>query len=180
MAKKKKKKALPSIEIIIVLVFFFSFIVWAVSKCDAKKTMYELQAAEEEAATNENIAESENTAIFPADRTDRPTSEYSRQNNTTTNNNAQAPTIRTETVYATKLYVNIQDLKLRTGPSLDSTVLLTLPLHYELEFMNEVTDSTQQISLGEGTIAEEPWIKVRHHKGHIGWVYGAGVHYYKQ
>jgi len=48
-----------------------------------------------------------------------------------------------------------------------------------LVFLNEVSDSTDIISLGEGIIANEPWVKVRHYKGNEGWVYGAGVHYYK-
>ena len=44
--------------------------------------------------------------------------------------------------------------------------------------MNEVTDSTFQINLGK-EVADEPWVKVRSKKGHVGWVYGAGVDYYK-
>ena len=29
-------------------------------------------------------------------------------------------------------------------------------------------------------IADEPWVKVQHKRGRIGWVYGAGVNYYKK
>ena len=79
----------------------------------------------------------------------------------------------------TPLFVNIDGLNLRRGPSLDSAIIMKLPLHEQVGFMNEVTDSTSQISLGN-EIANEPWVKVRHKGGRIGWVYGAGVHYYKR
>lgn len=78
----------------------------------------------------------------------------------------------------TPLYVTIDGLNMRSAPHLDSAVIVKLQLHEAVEFMNEVTDSTQAINLGKA-IANEPWIKVRHKKGHTGWVYGAGVHYYK-
>ena len=45
--------------------------------------------------------------------------------------------------------------------------------------MNEVTDSTYQISLGK-EMADEPWVKVKNNRGKIGWVYGAGINYYKK
>ena len=62
---------------------------------------------------------------------------------------------------------------------MDSTIITKLKLFEEVSFMDEVTSFKQRISLGP-EIAEEPWVKIRSRKGHIGWVYGAGVNYYKK
>lgn len=80
--------------------------------------------------------------------------------------------------YYTRLFVTIDGLNLRDKPDLEGELLVKLPLYETVYFMNEVTDSTFQISLGKET-ADEPWVKVRSKKGHVGWVYGAGVDYYK-
>ncbi len=54
---------------------------------------------------------------------------------------------------------------------------MELKLFEEVAFLNEVSDSTTQLNLGY-EITDEPWVKVRHPKGQVGWVYGAGVNYY--
>jgi len=185
MAKKTKKSVLPRIEVIIVLVFFLSFIMWAMSQCSAKKLSYTDETEEPTEGTTENSpVGSIISELTESNSSSRPTSEANRQATSANGQNTGTPprpvaTPRVETVYATKLYVTIDGLKFRTGPSMDSTILLILPLDQELEFMNEVTDSTQVISLGNGVMANERWIKVRHWKGHEGWVYGAGVNYFK-
>lgn len=189
----KKKSVLPSIEIIIVIIFFFSFIVWAVSKCNATKALYQDQATEatiEE--TTEESTESTSTPTVASNPTTtaNPTpSTASVENALPSGTATSSPAVSTPIApalttspssgYATKLYVSIDGLNMRRGPSLDSAILLRMPLFEELTFMNEVTDSTQRISLGD-EIANDPWVKVRHKKGQVGWVYGAGVHYYKR
>jgi hypothetical protein len=70
-------------------------------------------------------------------------------------------------------------LKVRKFPGLKEEVIGQLPLYEEVTFMDEVTDSSYQINLGY-EIADEPWVKIRTKKGTVGWVYGAGVNYYKQ
>ena len=70
-------------------------------------------------------------------------------------------------------------LKIRSEPGLKSKVLGELPLFSEVYFMDEVTDSVYTVSLGK-EIAEEPDIKVKTQRGTVGWVYGAGVNYYKK
>jgi len=77
------------------------------------------------------------------------------------------------------LYVTIDGLKLRKGPSLDSLTIQKLPLFEKVYFLDEVTDFKQKINLGR-KVTEEPWVKIKTKKGRIGWVYGAGVHYIKQ
>ena len=72
----------------------------------------------------------------------------------------------------------LDGLKLRNGPHLDSTVVRTLKIDSEVYFLNEVTDFKQEINLGD-RVAIEPWVKVRAYTGHEGWVYGAGINYFK-
>ncbi|MGB3800765.1 MAG: hypothetical protein WA952_13200, partial [Lewinella sp.] len=53
-----------------------------------------------------------------------------------------------------------------------------LGLYEPVTYMNEVTDSLFTINLGEVT-PTEPWVKIRLESGKQGWVYGAGVSFYK-
>ncbi len=78
-----------------------------------------------------------------------------------------------------RLYVTINDLNMRKTPELNGESITKLSLFEEVYFMNEVTDSTQKINLGY-EVADEPWVKVKTKKGKEGWVYGAGVNYYKK
>lgn len=78
----------------------------------------------------------------------------------------------------TVLYSTIDGLNVRSGPGLRNGVVARLPLYAEVEFLNEVTDSLYEIDLGEIT-PREPWVRIRLADGKTGWVYGAGVEYYK-
>lgn len=80
---------------------------------------------------------------------------------------------------ASKLFITIDKLKIRSSPGLKSKVLGELPLFSEVYFMDEVTDSIYSLSLGK-EMAHEPYIKVKTKRGTVGWVYGAGVNYYKK
>lgn len=163
-----------------------SFIVWAVSKCNATQLMYQQQAGIEEEETIEETAtadgETGDSSIANNPQlsgnelaTDRTT------NNPTVSNNTTSSTLSSPSTQAAGsiLYVTIDGLNLRTAPHLDSAVIRQLKLFEEVIFMNEVTDSTQLISLGQ-EMANEPWVKVKHQRGFVGWVYGAGVNYYKK
>ena len=187
----KKKNILPSVEIIIVLIFFLSFIVWAASKCNATKDLYQEQAIEElkENTVSNTPADESPSATAPPPNSATSTDGITPSSGVaplptnptpaTTSPNSPALTTSRSTVFATKLYVSIDGMNMRRAPHLDSAVIVRMSLFEELTFMNEVTDSTQIISLGD-EIANEPWVKVKNKKGHIGWVYGAGVHYYKR
>ena len=78
----------------------------------------------------------------------------------------------------TPLYVTIENLALRKGPGVKYQALERFTLYTELGFLDEVTQNVDTIQLGN-IIAVEPWVKVRSPKGRDGWVYGAGVDYYK-
>ncbi|MFK8102705.1 MAG: SH3 domain-containing protein [Saprospiraceae bacterium] len=174
MTKKKKSSLLPKIEILIILVFFFSFIIWAVSQCSAKKVMYQAQEMAAQGETETTVVEPDTVPVAnPATTTTLPAT-TSSTDLTTTN----VPVRIVQERY-TPLYVSIEGLNLRTGPHLDSSIILKLGLFEEVLFLNEVSDSTQIINMGE-EMANEPWIKVQEKKGNVGWVYGAGINYYKR
>jgi len=168
MARKRKSKLnLPRIEILIIGIFFLSFTIWAASKCNATKKIFQQEDDNE-------IVQADTTALTPAaEAKPFPKSDQSTLSPITTSGGAP----RLANPQYSKLYVLIDDLNLRTGPSRDSSVITTIPINEEVYFLNQVSDSTEQINMGT-YIANEPWVKIRSLKGHEGWVYGAGVHYY--
>lgn len=165
--EKNAKGLLPKVEVIIVAVFALSFLVWIIPKCGSDRPAEE--ELPEELLADSTQAE---TAAKPPAAAKDTTAKPAVPVTTTT-----APA-RTEPQYA-KLYVTIEGLNLRSQPGLKSPVLAKLPLFEEVYFLNEVTDSTTEVSLGYEK-AREPWVKIRTKKGQEGWVFGAGVNYYKK
>lgn len=78
----------------------------------------------------------------------------------------------------TVLYSTINGLNVRSGPDLSNGIIARLPLYAEVLFAGAVTDSLYEINLGEIT-PRAPWVQVELADGKVGWVYGAGVSYYK-
>lgn len=79
----------------------------------------------------------------------------------------------------TLLYVTFDGLNVRSGPGLNFGKVDRLKLYDEVEFLNEVTDSAYTIDLG--LIAPtEPWVKIKTPSKKEGWVFGAGVDYFKR
>jgi hypothetical protein len=78
------------------------------------------------------------------------------------------------------LYVTIENLNLRTQPNVSGKLLGRLHLYEPVTFLSEVTETTQQVTLANGEVTNEPWIKIRTQKGVSGWVYGAGISFYKK
>ncbi|MCB9333816.1 MAG: SH3 domain-containing protein, partial [Lewinellaceae bacterium] len=74
--------------------------------------------------------------------------------------------------------VTINGLKMRKEPNLKSGVVTRLKLDEEVFFLNEKSEKRDTINLGYETVAEY-WVKVRTKSGKDGWVFGAGVHYFK-
>jgi hypothetical protein len=79
----------------------------------------------------------------------------------------------------TMLYVTIDQLKMRKEPGLKGKTVATLDLYEQVYFMGQRTDWTQEISLGYEKVKDR-WVKVRTKEGKEGWVFGAGVNYYKE
>lgn len=162
---------LPKIEVLIIGVFFVLFMVWAVSKCSATQEAYEAQAQQEafEESREDSIQQGEGLVggYMPLDTAMRSQKLQS-----------EAEPEPEQKAIATPLYVITPALNMRTGPGLKFNVLERLSLYDELEFLGEVTDSTERIDLGD-IVAEEPWVKVRTPSGKEGWVFGACIDYYK-
>lgn len=154
----KSSALLPRLEIIIMVIFFLAFTFWAVSRCNATKEKYR-----QEAAAAEEVTVAEQAAVAAVDSTEEKES---------------PPTSVPSVDRGTPLYVTIDGLNMRSEPTLKSEIILRLALYEEVYFQNEVTPFRDSISLG-GVMAYEPWVKIKHRKGRVGWVYGAGVHYYK-
>ena len=79
----------------------------------------------------------------------------------------------------TTLYVTIDGLKVRQKPGLKSETVAKLDLYEQVYYMGEKTDWTQEISLGVEKVTDR-WVKIKTKSGKTGWVFGAGVNYYKE
>lgn len=78
------------------------------------------------------------------------------------------------------LYIVVDSLKLRASPKLDSNFIRYLT-YDELVFdMGEQTESTQTIRYSADEVRTEPWVKIRTETGEVGWVFGAGVGFYRK
>lgn len=107
--------------------------------------------------------------VIPGTKPARPTISNQTQSAT--------PTTTTGTKYST-LYVTIDGLKVRKQPNLKGEVLETLELYEQVSFLNQKSEKVEEISLGLEKVTDH-WVKIRTKSGKDGWVFGAGVHYYK-
>ena len=177
----KKRSPLPSFETIFIFVFFGAFTLMMVPRCMDTKS--KLQDKTDETLAKIDSLDRVMDSILVKPKAVNTTVDTSKKIDAAAVMGAKAKKEGAQVFdpdnMPGKLYITINNLKLRRGPHLDSTVLAALPLHETVFFLDEVTEFTQQISLGY-EIADEPWVKVRTKKGLDGWVYGAGVHYYKK
>ncbi|MEI2765572.1 MAG: SH3 domain-containing protein [Dermatophilaceae bacterium] len=67
---------------------------------------------------------------------------------------------------------------MRKQPNLKGEVLETLKLYDPVSFLNQKSEKAEEISLGLEKVTDH-WVKIRTKAGKEGWVFGAGVHYYK-
>ncbi|MDZ4680284.1 MAG: SH3 domain-containing protein [Saprospiraceae bacterium] len=159
---EQKTSLLPKVELLILGVFLISFILYATSKCSATKARYAEEASEEALADSTSQTQAATTANALAKDSSAsivPSKEVVRER-------------------YTPLYVTMAGLNVRAEPKLNAKVLDRLALYEEVLFMNEITDFAQEIVLGK-IIRNDPWVKIQTKKGRTGWVFGAGVHYYK-
>lgn len=92
-------------------------------------------------------------------------------------NNAAKPATQAAPSGAT-LYVTIDGLKVHKEPALKSETVEQLKLYEAVVFLNQKTEWTQEINLGLEKVTDH-WVKIRTSSGKTGWVFGAGLHYYK-
>ena len=191
------------IETIVIAVFCFAFLVWAWSKCSDKKTERARHSASEEEQDERPAARQRDTVQVvqpvqpqpvqpqpaqpqtvgghvvarPGSQTGQPSAPQTASNSAAAAPAKPAvPTAEKRTV----LYSTIDGLKVRKEPGLKSTTVDKLKLHEEVYFLSQKTDWEEELSLSAGQPAvKDHWVKIRTKRGKEGWVFGAGVHYYK-
>lgn len=88
-----------------------------------------------------------------------------------------APAAATGSKYPT-LFVTIDGLKVRKTPGLKGELVAKLELYEPVTFLNKKSEKAEEISLGYEKVTDH-WVKIKTREGKEGWVFGAGVHYYK-
>ena len=150
------------LEILIIAVFFVSFLLWAASRCS--RTQKEKAQEDIEKRMRDSIDQALNAELAKPIKEER--------------EEPEPPELVIQETVLTPLYVTLENLNLRDRPSLNGKIQARLKLFDKVEFLNEVTDFKQEYKLGD-LKTNEPWIKVKTETGVEGWVYGAGVSYYK-
>jgi len=187
MAEKKLNNA-RLIPFIIMSVVTLVFLIWAMQQCGGREGDYAM-IAEEEARESylDSIRRQEQDARIQTEIDAGVAAEVEAREAALLRARTQPlpgdslvriPAAQTVIERVTPLYSTINGLNVRSGPSLKNGVLARLPLYEEVIFTGEVTDSLYTIDLGE-IEPTAPWVKIRMKDGKEGWVYGAGVSYYK-
>lgn len=196
---------LPKLDTIIISVFGLFIAFWMVSKCNTKRSDYlqrntQTEDQEERPVRRDTVvvqpqpkpATPQNTnpapatpapvqqtvapvTVNPAHPTNTPAQPATKPANTAPQ---PAATTAQEPKYTT-LFITIDGLKMRKEPGLKSETVAKLDLYEQVYFLNKRTDWTQEISLGLEKVTDH-WVKVRTKAGKEGWVFGAGVNYYKE
>lgn len=198
---------LPKAETLILLAFLVCALMWGFSKCAERRSesvrrVREIEGsdAEERPAKPDSVSmkpkmaepetkEKEHPEMpqptsqsQPAQQAPRTGPPPKRPELTNDIKKADPPPPTTSTSSAkasgSTLFVSIEGLKVRKEPGLKGETLETLKLYEPVTFLNKKTEWTQEISLGYEKVTDH-WVKVRTQTGKEGWVFGAGVHYYK-
>lgn len=175
---KEKASGLVKTQFILFGVLLLVFFVWANRQCTRSQNENQVAELEQEyQRVNDSIeqAREAQAAREAAAAAALPAAQMSSATRRDTIRGGQMQIIRDK---ITPLYIIIDNLALRQGPGLNYEIIDRFELFEEVNFLNEVTDSAYTLKLGQITTTE-PWVKVRSRKGRDGWVYGAGVDYYK-
>lgn len=201
---------LPKLDTIVFAAFFVFIAFWMVSKCNTKRSDYlqrNTQTEEDDErpvrhdtvvvqpqpkpATPQNTSPAPNnpatTTPAPVQQTVAPVTVNPAHPTNTPSQPAATPSATTQQPAAsaaqgskyTTLFITIDGLKMRKEPGLKSETVAKLDLYEQVYFLNKRTDWTQEISLGLEKVTDH-WVKVRTKAGKEGWVFGAGVNYYKE
>lgn len=198
---------LPKIETLIIFVFFGCVALWAASKCSSQRAGF-VRHADESGGDDEDRPKRRDTVAVqqqPAPQqivqplpvnTKNPTAAQPPAESPAPSTPASQPGVKparpelsNQPNPATKkppastdkystLYVSIDGLNVRKEPGLKSETVAKLALYEPVTFLNQKTEWTQEISLGSEKVTDH-WVKVRTQSGKEGWVFGAGLHYYK-
>lgn len=189
---------LPKAETLILLAFLVCTAVWAVSKCSNRRAEQVRRVREIEGDDTEDRPQKRDTVVLPKTSppaatntpaagtspapgppvTQAPQSNLAPQPGQVAKRPQETAPKTPATPAGTTLYVTIDGLKVRKEPGLKGETLAELKLYEPVTFLNKKTDWTQEISLGYEKVTDH-WVKIRTQSGKEGWVFGAGVHYYK-
>lgn len=192
---------LPKVESLIITVFFLCIALWAVSKCSSKRsqfaqrdrdtvdeedrpvrrdTVYVPQAAPQTPAPQQPApqpqtytAPQQTPGVLPKLQNQPVQTEPAATSGPAT----QASNPAASAKYST-LFVTIDGLKVRKEPNLKGALVTKLDLYEQVYFLNKKSEKPEEISLGYEKVTDY-WVKIRTKSGKEGWVFGAGVHYYK-
>lgn len=184
-------KMFSRFEILFIVVLFLGFFAWAFNKCSNSQITHPVVETEENATEDTEDASpaasnNPNSPTYDLNDVEKlpPASTSTNITSTASSGNVEVvgkPNGNNATATRksyTPLYVTLQDLKVRRGPSRDSSIVTILSLNEEVMFMEKRTDFRERINIGT-EFTNEPWVYVQTQKGHKGWVYGAGIHYFK-
>jgi len=193
---------LPKLESVIITVFFLCIALWAISKCTSRRIQLGKTAPDPLENADERPDQSDLSTAPANQTTDRGLPKLQNQPlpvaepapvattppvKTTppgtipklTKEPPAAPVSAAKPAEAySSLFVTINGLKMRKEPNLKAAVVTRLKLDEEVFFLNEKSEKPEEINLGYET-ATDYWVKVRSKSGKAGWVFGAGLHYYK-
>lgn len=187
MAEKAPKRSFwLNVETIIIVIFFLFFIVWAMRKCNnevqlrqAGNDKYRQQQIKDSLARVQRVAPAPIPTPAPATVTSTTTAAIPTPAPTPTPQPIQPSATSPAAANNTQqLWVVIDGLNVREKPELKAKSFGKLSLHDRVTFLGDVTKNTQKLSLGAEE-ADEPWVKIKTKRGTVGWVYGAGVSFYK-
>ena len=195
---------LPKAETLIIFVFFGCVALWAMSKCSAKRSDLVRHVQENgENETDERPVRRDTVIVQqpapqplqqqpvntqspspvpppPVTTTAPSTPPGTKPTRPTLSSQSTSTSAQpvTSTSSGSTLFVTIDGLKVRKEPGLKSETVAKLALYEPVTFLNKKTEWTQEISLGYEKVTDH-WVKIRTRSCKEGWVFGAGVHYYK-
>lgn len=196
---------LPKVETLIIFVFLACVALWAISRCGNQRSTLVRSVPGQDDEREERplrrdtvarpvpvptptttVAAPVNTqrptpqpvaTTTPAPVTTAPVSTLRPARTPAATTTTATPTTAAAPKYST-LYVTIDGLKMRKTPGLKGELVAKLELYEPVFFLNQKSEKTEEISLGYEKVTDH-WVKVRTKAGKEGWVFGAGVHYYK-
>jgi cytoskeletal protein RodZ len=198
----------PKLDTIIIGVVMLCIALWMLSKCNNRRSEYQNRTARQDQQDEpEDRPVRRDTVRVPTPTpTLQPTAQPTPQPTTTTPVAAPAPVAPAPTTITrtpvkgteqapvtqstpkpapaakpsgTTLFVTIDGLKVRKEPGLKSATVAKLDLYEKVQFLNERTEWTQKVNLGKEEVTD-CWVKIKTSEGKVGWVFGAGVNYYKE
>lgn len=194
---------LPKLDTIIIAVFFVCIGLWMLSKCGNRRSDYLQRSTRVDDEQDERPVPQPPAPVPPVTATPTPTPPVPQpqpqaqppvppvtatpiKQQAAANPGSAAPQQQPSQPAAantapkqTMLYVTIDQLKMRKEPGLKGKSIGQLDLYSQVYFTGERTDWKQEISLGKEKVTD-CWVKIKTKEGKIGWVFGAGVNYYKE